>query len=122
MDLVELHIEKKFFKKLLYFTIFYFHFASVYGILLLNSRNFFNIYHFAMVEKEDFVSKTVVVGLLFALVIGACALVFYFLGKAGAVAPWLSYLLPVLIALLYLGVALSYYIFRLEKSFHELVV
>lgn len=67
-------------------------------------------------------SKTVVVGLLFALVIGVCALVFYFLGKAGAVAPWLSYLLPVLIALLYLGVALSYYIFRLEKSFHELVV
>ncbi len=36
------HKEKKFFKKLLYFTIFYFHFASVYGIIFANLQNFFS--------------------------------------------------------------------------------
>lgn len=67
-------------------------------------------------------SKTVVIGLLFALAIGVAALLFFFLGTSDGTMHLLSYLLPVFIALLYFGVALCYYVFRLEKSFHSLVV
>lgn len=67
-------------------------------------------------------SKTVVVGLLFALAIGVCSLVFFFLGTGTGTMFTLSYLLPAMIALIYLCVAVAYYVYRLERSFHELVV
>ena len=67
-------------------------------------------------------SKTVVIGFFFALMIGVSSLIFFFLGTSGDVMNLLSYLIPVAIALVYFAVAFAYYSFRLEKSFHELVV
>ena len=59
---IQLHYEYKFlsfFQKHLYFTIFCFHFASVYAIIFSNSRNFFQFF----LLGGAFMSKTVIVGM-----------------------------------------------------------
>ena len=52
-NVIQLHYEYVFFKKHIYFTIFCFHFASVYGIIFPNSRkNLLNVCVFSAKTKQ----------------------------------------------------------------------
>ncbi len=67
-------------------------------------------------------AKTVLIGLLFSFMIGTSSVLLLIFGTGGVVALSVgAYLFPALIALVYFGVALFYYLYRLEDSFNRMV-
>ena len=75
------------------------------------------------------VSKVVFLGLILALVMGLLALFISIFATATSIdfiaklnlQPWYAYLLPTVGSLLYLGCALLYYTYKIEKSFDRLI-
>lgn len=75
------------------------------------------------------VSKVVFLGLILALVMGLLSLLISVFATATSIdfiaklnlQPWYAYLLPAVGSLLYLGCALLYYTYKIEKSFDHLI-
>jgi uncharacterized BrkB/YihY/UPF0761 family membrane protein len=75
------------------------------------------------------ISKVVVLGLIFALILGVASMAVYILSQTDVIdviaklnlQAWHSYAIPILGSLIYFGFAIFYYLFKLEKSFEHMI-
>lgn len=75
------------------------------------------------------VSKVVVLGLVFALILGVASMAVYIFSQMDTIdviaklnlQTWYSYAIPVVGSLIYFGFAIFYYLFKLEKSFEHMI-